>query len=214
MGAYLTKTATEARNEEVSARIRGLLAIIGDLERVGDIFFQMSKQLERKMADRLWFSPEQRENLLGMMDLLDEAFAVMLRNLDGDAEKLSLDAAVEVEQRINRRRDKLRRAHLKSVETGSYNVKSGLIYSDLFSSCEKVGDHLINVSEALAGGVWTASAGNMAQGVAWSARKLGVPCTVIVPDTGASLTACTARSTGWPTATLITSDSATLRLSV
>ena len=81
----------------------------------------------------------------------DEAFAVMLRNLDGDAEKLSLDAAVEVEQRINRRRDKLRRAHLKSVETGSYNVKSGLIYSDLFSSCEKVGDHLINVSEALAG---------------------------------------------------------------
>ena len=37
--------------------------------------------------------------------------------------------------------------------------------------------------EALAEGVWTASAGNMAQGVAWSARKLGVPCTVIVPDT-------------------------------
>jgi threonine dehydratase len=37
--------------------------------------------------------------------------------------------------------------------------------------------------EALAAGVWTASAGNMAQGVAWSARKLGVACTVIVPDT-------------------------------
>ena len=31
-------------------------------------------------------------------------------------------------------------------------------------------------------GVYTASAGNMAQGVAWSARRLGVPCTVIVPE--------------------------------
>lgn len=31
-------------------------------------------------------------------------------------------------------------------------------------------------------GVYTASAGNMAQGVAWSARELGVPATVIVPD--------------------------------
>jgi len=31
-------------------------------------------------------------------------------------------------------------------------------------------------------GVWTASAGNMAQGVAWQARRLGVPCTVIAPD--------------------------------
>lgn len=36
--------------------------------------------------------------------------------------------------------------------------------------------------EQLAHGVYTASAGNMAQGVAWSARMLGVPCTVVVPD--------------------------------
>jgi threonine dehydratase len=35
---------------------------------------------------------------------------------------------------------------------------------------------------ALAGGVWTASAGNMAQGVAWNARRLGVRCRVVVPD--------------------------------
>jgi threonine dehydratase len=35
----------------------------------------------------------------------------------------------------------------------------------------------------LAGGVYTASAGNMAQGVAWSARKLGVSASVVVPDT-------------------------------
>jgi threonine dehydratase len=34
----------------------------------------------------------------------------------------------------------------------------------------------------LADGVYTASAGNMAQGVAWTARYLGIPCSVIVPD--------------------------------
>jgi len=34
----------------------------------------------------------------------------------------------------------------------------------------------------LADGAYTASAGNMAQGVAWSARHFGVPCTVVVPD--------------------------------
>lgn len=37
--------------------------------------------------------------------------------------------------------------------------------------------------ERLASGVYTASAGNMAQGVAWGARSLGIPCTVVVPDT-------------------------------
>ncbi|MGH7126924.1 MAG: threonine ammonia-lyase, partial [Planctomycetaceae bacterium] len=35
----------------------------------------------------------------------------------------------------------------------------------------------------LAHGVLTASAGNMAQGVAWCARRLGIPCTVVAPDT-------------------------------
>lgn len=37
-------------------------------------------------------------------------------------------------------------------------------------------------SDDLAKGVYTASAGNMAQGVAWHARRLGIKCTVVVPD--------------------------------
>jgi len=37
--------------------------------------------------------------------------------------------------------------------------------------------------EELERGVWTASAGNMAQGVAWWARRRGIPCTVVLPDT-------------------------------
>src|SRR4051812_36135728 len=36
--------------------------------------------------------------------------------------------------------------------------------------------------EGLKEGVYTASAGNMAQGVAWSARELGIPAVVVVPD--------------------------------
>lgn len=42
---------------------------------------------------------------------------------------------------------------------------------------------LLAGKEALAHGVYTASAGNMAQGVAWCARELGVRCRMVVPDT-------------------------------
>jgi threonine dehydratase len=46
------------------------------------------------------------------------------------------------------------------------------------------GNRLLLASpEELERGVWTASAGNMAQGVAWWARRLGVRCTVVLPDT-------------------------------
>lgn len=37
-------------------------------------------------------------------------------------------------------------------------------------------------ADALESGVWTASAGNMAQGVAWNARRLGISSSVVVPD--------------------------------
>lgn len=148
---YLTRTSAETKDEEMSERIRAMLAIISDLERVGDIFFQMSRLLERKHDERLWFTPEQRSNLQELLGLLDKAFVVMQKNLDAENGHVAIDEAVEAEQRINGMRDQLRRMHLKSIEAGDYNVKSGLIYNDMFSSCEKIGDHVINVSEALAG---------------------------------------------------------------
>ncbi|HEY0977183.1 MAG TPA: Na/Pi symporter [Flavobacteriales bacterium] len=151
IGRFLTRTGGDARDSTVSARIRGMLGMIGDLERVGDILFQMSKSLERKANERLWFTPEQREHLLDMIGLVDQAFQVMLQNIGAETEQVSLDQAVAMEQRINQQRDILRRHHLASLEVGEHNLKGGMIYSDLFNSCEKVGDHLINVSEALAG---------------------------------------------------------------
>jgi len=36
--------------------------------------------------------------------------------------------------------------------------------------------------DAVHRGLWTTSAGNMAQGIAWIARELGVPATIVVPD--------------------------------
>lgn len=44
------------------------------------------------------------------------------------------------------------------------------------------GNAILLAGESVGGGIVTASAGNMAQGVAWWARELGVPCRVLVPD--------------------------------
>jgi threonine dehydratase len=59
---------------------------------------------------------------------------------------------------------------------------------------------------ALSRGVWTASAGNMAQGVAWEARRRGIRCTVVVPDNApdtklAAITRLSARIVKVPYAT-------------
>ncbi len=59
---------------------------------------------------------------------------------------------------------------------------------------------------ALGGGVYTASAGNMAQGVAWGARELGVACTVLVPDTAAKTKLASITRLGARTVTLSFDD--------
>ena len=149
---FLTSVSQGELSEGLSLKIRNMLSEVNDMERIADIYFQMSMVIKRKEEEQLWFTPLQREQLLGMFELLEKALSVMCKNLDVE-DSMYFDQAFELEQLINKRRDVLRDGHLKSIEAGDYNVKSGLVYSDLFSSCEKVGDHVINVSEAAVGEV-------------------------------------------------------------
>lgn len=146
---YLTRVSQDDLSEEGSAHVRGMLAIVNDLERIGDIYYQMSKNIERKIEQKLWFTQEQRDNLKMMFDHLDEAFKIMVKNLNVEFNKPDMEAAVNKEREINKYRNKLRKKHLRDIEEGDYNVKAGMIYNDLFLSCEKVGDHIINVSEGM-----------------------------------------------------------------
>ena len=123
------------------------------LERIGDIYYQMSKTIERKDDNRIYFLPEQREYLNNMLDKLDNAFAVMNVNLSSEYGHIILDDAEKAELEINQMRNQLRKSYLEQAEKGEYKFQQGIMYNDLFSSCEKVGDHIINVSEAVAGEV-------------------------------------------------------------
>ncbi|MBN4062394.1 Na/Pi cotransporter family protein, partial [Bacteroidales bacterium AH-315-I05] len=148
---YLLKVSEQELSKNASLRVRSYLSIIADLERTGDILYQMSKNIERKLDEKTWFTPEQRNNLLDMFSLLEKAFDTMLENLNSDFDQVSIEKANLLEAEINKRRNELRKQHFMSMEKGDYNIKSGLIYTDLFSSCEKVGDQVINVTEAVCG---------------------------------------------------------------
>ncbi len=86
-----------------------------------------------------------------MLDILDNAFEIMIGNLNSEFGHVSLDSAKKAEREINQLRNQLRKSYLKNAEKGEYEFQAGIMYNDLFSSCEKIGDHIINVSEAMAG---------------------------------------------------------------
>jgi phosphate:Na+ symporter len=148
---YLTKTSQGEMSEEASIRVRGMLRIIVNLERIGDIYFQLSKTIERKNENKVWFTPEQRNSIVKMFDLLEEALQNMCDNLNSNYEEVSIAKANELESQINDYRTVLRKKHFESVEKGEYNFQSATAYSELFNGLEKVGDHIINVSEGVLG---------------------------------------------------------------
>ena len=146
---YLTKTSEGDLSEETSKRVRSMMEISSYLERIGDVFYQMSLILQRKEEDKIWFSPSQRESIQEMLKLVDKAFIIMIQNLEKNIENVSLTEAFKIEHKINNFRDQLRSKHFENIEKQEYNIKSGMIYSDLFFSCEKIGDHIMNITESL-----------------------------------------------------------------
>ena len=148
---YLMKVSQGQLSPDASRRVASLLSIANDLERIGDIIFQMSKDISRKIEDEVDFNEEQVKGILKMLDTIEEAFKAMNKNLSKDYRRVTMDEAFRKEADINLQRNKLRKQHLKRMEDKEYNIKSGTIYKDLFYSCEKVGDHIINVTEAITG---------------------------------------------------------------
>jgi phosphate:Na+ symporter len=148
---YLAKVSEGEMTEETAQRVRAMNSIVNDLERIGDIFYQMSKGIERKDEQKIYFLPEQRESLLKMFGLVDKAFETMVHNLNADWGGITIDAAIAAENAINKKRDAMRKEHLENLGKKDFNMESGMVFSNLFSSCEKVGDHIINVSEAVVG---------------------------------------------------------------
>tara|TARA_Y100000782_G_scaffold115587_1_gene160882 strand:+ start:5993 stop:7681 length:1689 start_codon:yes stop_codon:yes gene_type:complete len=150
---YLLKVSAGELTDVSSLRIRSMLSTINDLERIGDVIYQMSKLIERKIEDRTWFTPEQRNNMTEMLGILDQMFEEMIKILDQDYSKANIDKLIELHKSIISSKAEMRKIHLMSVEKGDYNIRSGLIYADLYTDCEKIGDFILNIAEAIKGKV-------------------------------------------------------------
>jgi phosphate:Na+ symporter len=111
----------------------------------------MSRDLEKFFEGDIIFNSEQEEGILSMLDVIDAAFETMNLNLNDDYDKVTIGDAAIKETAINKQKKRLQKKHIKRIETKMYNINSDSVYKDLFYACEKVGDHIINVTEAITG---------------------------------------------------------------
>lgn len=149
---YITKLLNEEVTPKTSIRMRSILNISSELERIADIYYQLSKSIEKKIEDKIYFMPEQRNNINEMIDKIDEALQVMVTNLSIPSyDDVSKTKSRELEDEINALRNQYRKELSRSIGSKDYNINSAMVYSNVFSSLERIGDHVVNVTEAIAG---------------------------------------------------------------
>lgn len=130
-------------------RARAMLKLVSDLESIGDSNYNLARTMNRMRDMKVIFEPVIMEKLDLMFNLVDESLIVMQENLNNEDDLVNMNKARQVESEINNYRNQLKIEHLDNLKNGIYTYEAGIIFNDLFSECEKLGDYAINVSEAL-----------------------------------------------------------------
>ena len=151
IATFLNAVSSEEISARTSMKIKSMYKIIGELESLGDSGESISRILSRRNVHNKTFDGETIKKLNAMIDLVDNAYRVMIANLtlafDGKLEEIS--NAYAAEDRINNLRNNLRDEEIESIESDRKNYQTSVYYMDIVSQLETMGDFLINISQTL-----------------------------------------------------------------
>ncbi|MCR4566106.1 MAG: Na/Pi cotransporter family protein [Bacteroidales bacterium] len=150
ISTYLNEVSKGELSESSADRIKIMYKIIGEMESLGDSGDAIGRLLQRKFNHGKMFDEEMFAKINHLADLVNTAYEVMLENLRNPDLK-DISRAVEAERDINTCRNDLREEHIANLETDHYQYTTGVYYIDLVSELEKIGDFIINISEAKMG---------------------------------------------------------------
>ena len=149
IASYLNEATRNEMSHDGTVRIRSFYRIIGEMESLGDSGESIGKILARAWAHSQKLTDDMVRKLGHMCDTVDGAYQAMHDNLETPLVKLEgITNAEEAEERVNACRDTLREEHLANIEKSNYPYETGAFYMDVVNALEKMGDFIINISQA------------------------------------------------------------------
>ncbi|NHI88025.1 MAG: Na/Pi cotransporter family protein [Candidatus Thorarchaeota archaeon] len=122
-----------------------LLAILTDIERVGDLASNIAEFVIEKLKNGISFSHEGSRDLTRMFDLVEETYSTAINALktkNKDLAKIAerLEDEIDVLERI------LKQGHVERVRTGVCDPQADTVFVETLRNLERIGDHADNIA--------------------------------------------------------------------
>ena len=150
INAYLTSIYQSDLSESEAKEIASMIRMTNNIERVGDAVENIAEMAEDIIDNDIKFSKDARTDFRA---LASQATAFLMLVVDGmqKEEANFMGEAQTIEDNIDFMREEMRQNHIARLRQGVCTNEPGLMFSDILSNFEKIGDYCYNIAQAVAG---------------------------------------------------------------
>ncbi len=142
---YLVLISQRSLSPNQSKRLTDLMNIVNDIERVGDHAENLAELAEEKINEKLPFSEKALDELKFMFSKVQISLNKSVSALKNRDMASAREVALK-EDEIDEIEKELRDNHINRLNKGICYPESGVVFLDLISNLERIGDHANNIS--------------------------------------------------------------------
>ncbi len=150
ISTFLVKVSRNNLSRDQSNEISVMHLKITELESIGDQCESLMKLLRRKYDKGLTFSENGVKEILEISGKTRDFLNLIAANIDFTNKNIMTQAEV-IENRIDELKKILRKQHIRRLNDEKCSVEPGLIFIDMLTCFEKIGDHAYNIAESISG---------------------------------------------------------------
>lgn len=142
---YATEVGQTGLSSDLSILLNSCTSGVGDIERIGDHATNLVEMFQFLQDHKLQFSPKAMEECQEMFDLVISALVRSIQAIEEEDPKLAQEV-VDLEDRIDYMEKTLRAQHIARLNAGGCTPGGGVVFIDILSNLERVGDHAHNLA--------------------------------------------------------------------
>lgn len=143
---YLISLSRESLSELESSKHSTLLDSVRDIERIGDHFENIVELIDYKISNKVHLTDKAKEDLNEMFELTISTVRQAVKAL-GNMNREEALAVIQKEDQIDKMERNFRKRHIIRMNEGICNGSSGIVFVDILSNLERIGDHAVNIAE-------------------------------------------------------------------